>query len=191
MQNYSELSGVIKIQLYGDWEYARRAWKGLSNFQNPIVKDAARGVRDFAEKYKRLLILGVTTQGAAVGQNWPDHSARYAEWKASRFTESGFLKASGTYLSELEKLAVVQKKYYVELKFRRGAKNRKAWSKGITMGKYMIINENGLASRNIRPRPLWGPAYQKLGGHKGVIKSVLNRVRGRLNKYGIRIAANI
>jgi len=180
------MDNVINIQMYGDWKAAEKAWNGLANFKRPLIKDAAKGVRVFAKKYKSLLIAGIETEGSAVGQTWVKHSEKYSKFKLQQFGNTRIMYASGAYSQELRRLNIKEKRHYVELKFRRGAKNRKAWSKGINLGRYMVIMENGYGL--IPARPLWAPAYRKLGGNKGLVKEILNKVGKRLRRYNIHIS---
>lgn len=183
------ITAGLQITQFGDWKQVEGIFADLSQHNRPITRDAARGARFFAQRYRNKLIDGILTNGSSIGQNWPAVSDKYARFKVNKFgTDPGhLLRASFTYIEELMRLQITQKKFIVTMQFRKGALQRKAWKKGITLRYYSVILEEGRPSQNIKARPLWEPAFYSIGGYQGAINSMNTAINQRLRKLGITI----
>lgn len=178
--------GVLEVEKYGDWVKASFLWSDLSR-NRALLRDAAKGARNFGERYKKYLIYGVLTNGAYVGEVWPPVSSKYGRWKerTKNVSRDNLLVYSGNYLRQLKGIKITQKSYMVDMGFSRGALSSKGHRKGLPLSRYSKILEYGSASRNIPPRPLWAPAFDKLRGYKGLVNSMKSAIGRRLRKHGI------
>lgn len=171
----------IELDRFGDWQKAYASMHKLSK-KVDVLKRISHVVRRFAEKYKRTLILGITSNGAHIGQNWAPVSDRYGDFKERfyRTSRSNLLYASGNYLTQIQNTRVTQQQYKVSFKFSRGALNTKSRKRGLRLAIYSMMLEHGHAGRNILPRPLWGPSFRKIGGFKKLAKDSDKALRKHL-----------
>lgn len=170
------------VELDGEWFRAKRAMEILASRSRPLVRDAAKGARDFLERYKWALIKGVITNGAYVGRSWTPVSESYGKWKARKFGigPDKILQATTHYVNALLNMSITQKDYLLSMDMKRGDLSKKSWDKGITMGNYMKVHEYGYGK--IPARPLWQPAFDKIGGYQGCSDAVMGAIRKRLNE---------
>jgi hypothetical protein len=178
---------TLKVTEFGDWKKAKRVINEFAD-KRGILRDATKGVRDFANRFKRTLAYGIITNGTYVGQNWPAPSPKYASWKRSQGADPGeMLRLTYNYLNAIENLRVTQKSYVITMAFTKGDLNRVSKKRGLPMRIYMDILETGLQGRNIAARPLWYPAFRKIGGYSGVVNTINYSVGKRLRKHGLTI----
>jgi hypothetical protein len=177
----------LQITKFGDWKQVEAIFANLSQKNKPITRDAARGARFFAERFRTRLVEGVLTKGSRIGQSWPQVSHKYAHFKIRQFGVSPKLlgQASGIYLQELSYLQIQQRNHLVTMKFRKGALNRKAWKHGISLKYYSQIFEEGYDK--IPARPLWNPSFKSIGGFNGAINTITYAIKQRLTSLGIDI----
>jgi len=169
----------LQIELVGG------GWKTLNSFLNyvgsrggiSLKRDIAKATRTYLLRYKKLLIMGLLSEGSAVGEAWAPHSPNY------RSPTGWLLYRSGNYEKALHNLQIVQKSYMLSLKFNRGDLLRKSVKDGLTLGQYAALHEVG--GKRIPARPLWGPAFRKMGGAKGHRDRIMGAVGKRLRKLGI------
>jgi hypothetical protein len=178
----------IEFTVEGDLMRAERVFSRLSSKSKPLVRDAARGGRRFLERLKWTLIKGIVTNGGYVGLMWPPVTDKYAAFKMRTFGLPGstMLQASQNYIHALLDMDIVQSNYVTQLKFKRGALDRKSHPKGIALRHYIQVNEEG--GLRSQARPLWGPAFRKLGGYEGCKNEVLSGIKSRLKKEGLNIS---
>lgn len=172
--------GQLDIALEGEgWNTMAKFLKYVGDRGGRALKrDIAKASRDFLTRYKSLLIKGLLSEGNAVGANWPPHSPNY------KSPTGWLLYRTGHYQTALQNLQIKQKAYDVSLVFNPSDLHRKSVKHGLTLGQYVVVNEYG--SLHIPARPLWGPAFNKMGGPKGFRDRVFGAVGKRLSKLGIR-----
>lgn len=169
----------FKVQLVG------QGWVTLDNFikyagnngGKALKRDIAKATRDYLLRYKKLLIMGLLSEGSAVGVAWAPHSPDY-------HSPTGWLLyRNGNYERALHNLTITQKNYNLSLKFNRGDVLRKSVKGGLSLGQYAALHEVG--GKKIPARPLWGPAYEKMGGNKGFRARMKGAIGKRLRVIGV------
>lgn len=156
----------LEITKFGEWQ---RAFNLLDKFRGKdrLIRIVVNSTKRFARSYKTALITGLLTDGSSVGVQWEPVSPKYGDYKERVYgtSRSDLLYASSNYLVQLEKLQVTQpNQYLVKFGFFRGSLHTKSRRGGLSLAKYANIMEYGHAGRNIKARPLWDPAFRKIGG---------------------------
>lgn len=172
--------GQLDIALEGEgWATMAKFLKYVGdNGGRALKRDVAKASRDFLLRYKKLLITGLLSEGAAVGASWPPHSPNY------KSPTGWLLHRTGHYQQAINNLTITQKNYNVSLLFDRSDLHRKSVKGGLTLGQYVVVNEYG--TEHIPARPLWVPAFNKMGGPKGFRDRIFGAVGRRLSQLGIR-----
>lgn len=181
-ENSLNIAKQLRFKEEGDWMNYKALMKylGGGSFSRGIKRDLAKGQRDFANKYKKALALGLMTAGSSNKRSFKAHHGGYQS--------SGSIGIrTGNYLRALQNLRIKQAGYQITISYSRGALLSKSRPGGLRLGIYAVLFETGNAKTGQRARPLWNDTYQAIGGNTGLLRAMKGSVGLRLRTFKMRI----
>ena len=177
----------LTVQYEGEWQKFDKLMTylaGSSQFQG-IRRDIAKSQRDFLTKLKLNLVLGLQSEGVAIGRKFAPHSPNYKGAKSIGVRD-------GHYLNALQGAEIIQKNYEVQLRLTKGSVSYRPKKGRQTVGEYALTFERGTKKRpTVQPaRPLWAQGFAYTGGKNGVLNNMIGAIGKRLSKMGIKIRHN-
>lgn len=151
-----------------------------------------------AEDFKRQLVEGIKSESISTSQGWkplnPDYFAKKVKLGLDRRT----LIASGEYIKNILTTApiisnndVTYKVYPSNLPVKASPVNKNP-SPSLTYAKLAIEHEYGVQSRNLPPRPHWGPAKTMMAAKsKQLAESMQIEFNKNINTEAKKLLANI
>lgn len=182
--NIPTLQG-IRIEPYGDWE-------GLQLIIDRLPRVIKEGYTKGAERVcKRILQIArkhIREQGGSL--NWPPLSDSTVDMKDSLGLNGGIYVLTGLYYQSMSYWTNNRNIFQVGIKSR--VKNKFSGGR-ISVAQIATILEMGSVSRNIPPRPLWGPSYRiTFGGDPAAKRLIIWHIRDQLRKQlNIRVRVNV
>ena len=173
MTDAFNIGKYLDVGLEGDWHKLPSLFGYLSSnsMGKGLKRDIAKAMRDFAMRYKRKLVAGLSTGGRAIGQAW-SHAPGYSN-------RTGIVGVdTGNYLNALNNLRIKQNKYMMTLKFSKGDLNKRGAGKQ-TLGQYAMYFEYGHGKQPARP--LWTATFQNIGGQRKMLQYITGAVGKRLH----------
>jgi len=170
----SSVGGTLEmgIEEEGSWEDFNTFFKHMGN-KGKIASAVTLKWRDFMRQYRWWAIKGLVTEGRAVGEAWPP--------TVHMGLSTGI--RTGHYLHAIESMKISIKGPTISLKFSEGDLNAKTHKGGDPLRKYMEYFEGGGPKQP--PRPLWGPAFEKAGGHKKLMQKMLDGLKKHFDQKGL------
>lgn len=169
--------GLLNLEIHTThgWE---KAINVVENLSPTIQKGYDRAINKFSKSLLRIVKTSLTTGKPPSGSNvyWQE----LAESTIERYGNHNIYYMTGLYARSVG-LFQYKSRTYVGLPINR----KRSSTGGITLNQLAIILEYGSSNNSegrgyIPPRPVWGPAYQSLGGNTQLKKTILTELRSQI-----------
>ena len=154
-------------------------WAQLDQLMERLPSNLRKGVRDgsinFLRKYHEVIKDAISTNGSSLGQSW-ELGDKYKEQKERKVGEQPIFRYHGNFADNLRMFV---KGYQVSFGIPPGIFNPDTQ---MDVATYAHIVEFGslLYDVAITPKPLFGPAFTKVGGNKALKFHIINEITNNL-----------
>lgn len=177
----------VQFEMEGDWVRASRV---LKNLPADLKKAIFAGQQIFAREYKNNLIEAIYSSGQNLKPRWAPLSPKYLKYK-KKDRRAKYKDTIGMYRGFMAAGIKIYTKGngVVSIGISRNSRIMGVGAGNeLTLAQYVNIFEHGSLTRNIKPRPLFGPVYRGMGGNRKVTEVVVLSIGTTLMaKYNIKI----
>lgn len=155
----------------------------IDSLPRAVQRTMKRAQMNFAKRLKKQVKRNIYNRGQGLG--WDPVSSSYASFKRKHGTVKDPNKFYQLYGNYIRAITIKTQGNTVSIGISKDSSftNRAGT---LTTAQYAVILESGSLTRNIAPRPLWGPSYQQLGGNKGLRAEMVKALGTELaTKYGL------
>ena len=161
-QTVKSPGSAIKVELFGDWAKTKTV---VNNLEKAIAVGSLAGQIACANKIRELVRKKIRDNGG--NTYWPSYSEKYLKFKRrTKASKAGSMyRYTDTYYNNIITWQSGTK-IHIGLRPRIAVMSMDGSKKSITLHELAQILEYGSSSRNIQPRPLWGPVRREFGRDK-------------------------